>query len=94
MQVVNSQPITAHLQRLIGKIQVLKFRNERKFMMVVMMMIMTMLIMVLRMRVNDYGFKKVATKLNIDFDRNENEDNGHHGGILKMEQWWFEILEH
>ena len=40
------------------------------------------------------GLKKVATKLNIDFDWNENEDNGHHGGILKMEQWWFEILEH
>ena len=57
-------------------------------------MTMTMLIMVLRMRVDDYGFKKVATKLNIDFDWNENEDNGHHGGILKMEQWWFEILEH
>ena len=92
MQVVNSQPITAHLQRLIGKIQVLKLRNERKLIMVVMIMMMTMLIMV--MRVYDYEFKKVATKLNIDFDWNENEDNGHHGGILKMEQWWFEILEH
>ena len=63
-------------------------------MMLVMIMTMTMLIMMLRMRVNDYGFKEVTTKLNIDFDWNESEDNGHHGGILKMEQWWFEILEH